>query len=1062
MSEPASSTRRCPYCDATNPLEAVSCASCKHSLPLGESEEATGYLPATRRPDSRQALPENSEAPTGYLTAPGRPDPDEKEAPTGYRTAPGSTELEGEAPTDYSPHPGRGAASGARREDGPLEVGQKFGRYHIIKLLGLGGMGAVYRAWDEELGVGVAVKIVRPEIATDPELARDLEKRFKRELLLARQVTHPNVVRIHDMGEIGGIKYITMPYVDGVELASILKKHQGGLPIEQVVRVARGVVAGLVAAHNAGVVHRDLKPANIMVENGTDQAMIMDFGIARSSAAGDPAEKPGVRLSQEALASGLTMAGAIVGTLEYMAPEQFRGEAVDHRADIYAFGLILYDLLTGRRRKGGARTAFEEAARREKKALPPLAELRPDTPAPLERIVTRCIQTDPAARYATTGELAADLDRLDEKGELRPLPKRFPKGFLVAASAVILAALVGTWQIARSRVPAAAPPPMSVLVADFDNRTGESGSTGAGVVTGTLETAMGTALEGASFVNLYSRRTAHQLAEEIGAGRPLDVSMARLVSAREGIKVVVGGTIERTSSGYGLKVEAIDPANGKVLGTATATAPSPERLLAAVNTAAARLRGALGDTTPESARMAAAETVTTSSLEALGAYVRAQELAANRKDREALEAFRQALELDPNFGRAYAGMGVLYFNGKDVANAQAAFDKALKLLDRMSDREKYRTLGSYYLGVALNYEKAVETYEALVKKYPADEVAHANLSLSYLYTGDVPRAIEQVREVLKLNPRSASDRYNLAIQSVYAGDFEGALAEGNRVIQDQPTYEQPYLPVALATLYKGDLDGARATYEKVEPLSPFGASLGRLGRADLMLYRGRYREALPVLQQGVAADEKAGNTGLLGPQYVALAETLLALGQKDKAVAAALKAAGLSEHESVRFPAALVLVEARRDAEAEKIAVAMENTLQSHMAAYAQLVRAAIAVRDKRLGPAVELFRQSLKRRDTWLGRFMLGKLYVDTGRYTEAIGDLDASMKRYGEAGDVFFYDFPTAHYLPPLYYYLARAQEALGSADAKANYQRFLALRGDADPRDPLAADAKKRLGS
>ena len=231
-------------------------------------------------------------------------------------------------------------------------------------------MGAVYRAWDEELGVGVAVKIVRPEIATDPEAARDLEKRFKRELLLARQVTHPNVVRIHDMGEIDGIKFITMPYVDGVELSSILKKNERGLPVEQVLTVARGVVSGLVAAHRAGVVHRDLKPANIMVETGTGQAMIMDFGIARSSAAGDPAEKPGVKPSQEALASGLTMAGAIVGTLEYMAPEQFRGEAVDHRADIYAFGLILYDVLAGRRRKGSARTAFEEAARREKKALP--------------------------------------------------------------------------------------------------------------------------------------------------------------------------------------------------------------------------------------------------------------------------------------------------------------------------------------------------------------------------------------------------------------------------------------------------------------------------------------------------------------------------------------------------------------------------------------------------------------------------------------------------------------------------------------------------------------------
>ncbi len=402
---------------------------------------------------------------------------------------------------------------------------------------------------------------------------------------------------------------------------------------------------------------------------------------------------------------------------------------------------------------------------------------------------------------------------------------------------------------------------MSVLVADFDNRTGESGSGGAGVVTGTLETAMGTALEGASFVNLYSRRTAHQLVEKIDPGRPLDVSMARLISAREGIKVVVGGTIERDPSGYALEVEAIDPANGKVLGSATAAAPSPERLLVAVNTAAARLRGALGDTTPESARMAAVETVTTSSLEALGAYVRAQELAAQGQDQEAIEQFQRAISIDPSFGRAYAGMGVIYYNLKDSANAQAAFDKALKLLDRMSDREKYRTLGTYYLGVALNYEKAVETYEALLKLYPADDVARANLGLAYLYQGDVQRAIVQIREVLKLNPRSTLDRYNLAIQSVYVGDFEGAVKEGTRGIDESPTYEQPYLAVALAKLFLGDLPGASDTYERVEQVSPSGGSLGRLGRADLLLYRGRYREALSLLQQSLELDEKAGQHG---------------------------------------------------------------------------------------------------------------------------------------------------------------------------------------------------------
>ncbi len=1044
MSEPVSSTRRCPHCGASSPQDAAACASCAHPLPPAEPE---------------------GEAPTELGTAPGRPEPDEDEVPTEFGTAPGQAGApDGETPTEYAPPSTAGGGGRARHEDGPLEVGQKFGRYLIIKLLGLGGMGAVYRAWDEELGVGVAVKIVRPEIATDPELARDLEKRFKRELLLARQVTHPNVVRIHDMGEIDGIKFITMPYVDGVELSALLKAKPDGLPVGQILTVARGIAAGLAAAHRAGVVHRDLKPANIMVESGTGQALIMDFGIARSAGSGDAPLAQGAKAVQGPAEAGLTMAGAIVGTLEYMAPEQFRGEAVDQRADIYAFGLILYDLLTGKSRRGRGRTALEEAARRTKEPLAPLAEVKPGVPGPLERIVTRCIQPDPVARYATTEELAADLERLDEHGNLKPVPKRLTKATVALGALAILAALAGTWQLARSRVPAEPPPATSVLVADFADRTGvesAGGEEGSLVAPGTLETAMGTALEGASFVNLYSRGTARDLIEKLDPGRPLDVPMARLISAREGIKVIVGGSLERDGSGYALKVEAIDPADGKVLGSARATAASPERLLAAVNTAGARLRGALGDTTPESAREAAAETVTTTSLEALAAYVRAQELASDRKDQEAIQAFQEAARLDPSFGRAYAGMGVTYFNLKDIPNAQAAFDKALKLLDRMGDRERYRTLGSYYLGVALNYEKAVETYEALIKLYPADEVAHANLSLSYLYTGDVPRAIEQVREVLKLNPRSTSDRYNLAIQSVYAGDFESALEEGARAIKDSPDYEQPYLPVALAKLFNGDEAGARETYEKVGAMSPFGASLGRLGRADLLLYRGRHKEALALLKQGIAVDEKDGSTGLLGPEYVALAEVQLALGQKGPAVAAALKAASLSEHESVRFPAALVLVEARRDAEAEKIAVEMENTLQAHMAAYAQLVRAAVAARDKRLGAAVELFRDSLKRRDTWLGRFMLGRLYVENGRYTEAIGELDACLKRRGEAGDVFFYDFPTARYLPPLYYYLARAQEALGGGDAKASYQRFVDLRGEADPRDSLVADARKRLG-
>ena len=241
-------------------------------------------------------------------------------------------------------------------------------------------MGAVYQAWDQVLDVAVAVKVIRPETMEDRDAALELERRFKRELLLARQVTHKNVVRIHDLGEIDGIKYITMPYIEGSDLATILKR-EGRLPLARALTIARQIVAGLASAHEAGIVHRDLKPANIMVGK-EDHALIMDFGIARLATAG-------------ATAFGATMAGAVIGTMEYMAPEQARGESVDHRADIYAFGLILYDMLVGRRH-AGAQSAITDLMSRMQQAPASPQSLDPNIPEAVDRIVVRCLQPDPS------------------------------------------------------------------------------------------------------------------------------------------------------------------------------------------------------------------------------------------------------------------------------------------------------------------------------------------------------------------------------------------------------------------------------------------------------------------------------------------------------------------------------------------------------------------------------------------------------------------------------------------------------------------------------------------
>ena len=302
--------------------------------------------------------------------------------------------------------------------------GQNLGdRYHIVKLLGLGGMGAVYQAWDEELGVVVAVKVIRPAADADPHAAQTLERRFKQELLLARQVTHRNVVRIHDLGEIHGIKYITMPYIQGEDLATILRR-EGKLSIDRTLKIARSMVSGLAAAHAAGVVHRDLKPANIMINAG-GEAMIMDFGIARSMTdAVAPAAVSSVSTGVRMQGYGQTMAGAVVGTVEYMAPEQALAAPVDQRADIYAFGLILYDLLLGRNRTRKAESTLTELYGRIKTAPPAPHSIDPGIPEAVNRIINRCVQPDPAARYQTTAELAEEIARLDDSGKPLPMVRR--------------------------------------------------------------------------------------------------------------------------------------------------------------------------------------------------------------------------------------------------------------------------------------------------------------------------------------------------------------------------------------------------------------------------------------------------------------------------------------------------------------------------------------------------------------------------------------------------------------------------------------------------------------
>jgi tetratricopeptide (TPR) repeat protein len=378
----------------------------------------------------------------------------------------------------------------------------------------------------------------------------------------------------------------------------------------------------------------------------------------------------------------------------------------------------------------------------------------------------------------------------------------------------------------------------------------------------------------------------------------------------------------------------------------------------------------------------------------------------------------------------------------------------------MTPREKYRTRGLYYLGIQRDYEQAISNYERLVSEYPADNMGYANLALAYLYVRNVKKAVEVGRKATEVYPANLLQRTNYATYSMYAGDFDTAIQQTQMVLGRNSAYEFAHLTLALSTLAKGDVAGARAAYARLAGVSPLGRSLASMGEADLEMYLGRHRRALEILSEGAARDEKEQSSSNLALKYVAIAEANLAIGQRSAATAAAEKALRRSKHESVLFPAARVMLAAGEPLKTLAVAASMEKSLQTHTRSYGRLLTAALALQRRRYPDAFDAIREALKAHDSWIGHALFAEAFNAAGQTAEAEEEWDRCVDRRGEATDVFFADTSTLRYLSPIYYWLGRAQEAVGTTDgARRSFNLFLNLRGDADPPDPLVADARQR---
>ena len=765
-------------------------------------------------------------------------------------------------------------------------------RYRIVALAGVGGMGMVYRAHDEQLDVDVALKVLRPEVAADP----GFRERFRKELLLARQVSHRNAVRIHDLGVAGDLLFLTMDYVPGRSLRALLEE-EGPLAPRRAVAIARQLAAALTAAHAEGVVHRDLKPANVLVDEG-GRAFITDFGVARSMTAAGP-----------------TQTGAVVGTPDYLSPEQARGEPVDGRSDVYALGILLFEMLSGRLPFAGDSYA-ERLAQRLGGEARDLAELGVAAPARLRAVVRRCLQRRPARRYQGAAELLRDLDALPATAAAEPRPARRRRERLLAPPAAGLAALalvfllvLAGWIVARTAgwLPGfvagtdtgrlsprsrSAGDPAATAVPGTPPKTGAPAASAATAVIAPRHVVAVLPLAdqtGRADLAWSSAGVAEMLAAALAESPALRVvDSLRLLRTADDLKLPRGPLSAAELRQLAELVEADRVVTGTVraaggvlrldLALAAVDLPVPalRPLHAEARDAAQvfRLVGELGERLRRQleagAAPAAAPVPLTSSSAAMAAYTDGLGRLSRADSLGARPALERAVAADPAFTAAWVRLAGCYQALGYAEKAQAAAARAAATPGAAAGRLGYEARAQLQQLQGAP-EAAQATLQQLVRSYPHDLEARLSLAEAYGQQGKLDEAVAALRQVVLSDPNHPRGWYLLSKCLIQQGKARQAIDETlvhAMVVQNRLGSEQGRADVlnALGVGYQemGDLDRAADNYRqaaalrrRIDDRRGYATSLKNL--ATLALVRGAHDEAERDLEQALEILQALGD-----------------------------------------------------------------------------------------------------------------------------------------------------------------------------------------------------------
>jgi serine/threonine protein kinase/tetratricopeptide (TPR) repeat protein len=955
-------------------------------------------------------------------------------------------------------------------------IGQHVSHYEIVSSLGSGGMGEVYEARDRRLGRRVALKFLPRELSRD---ARAVE-RLQREARIASSLNHPHICTIHDIDSHQDTHFIVMELLDGVPL-----KHRiqvGPLTVRELLTIAIQVAEALDAVHRLGIVHRDIKPANIFITRGS--AKVLDFGVAKLQAP-SPSGSTSMPTLPPRGGDAQTTDGVALGTVQYMAPEQARGDAIDGRSDLFSLGVVMYEMATGAPPFSGVTTAVIYDGILNKQPAPP-SVANGSIPPDLDRLIARAMAKDPGERHQTAAELIADLQRIygelsgevpigrtaeypaahpERPGATRPgrpvsdgthnpgavpalVRRNSPLGTWsrVAIPTALVVALVGAGAYWRAQQPHPLGERDTIVIGDFTNATGDP------VFDGALREAVDVQIRQSRWFNVLSeQRTIATLRQ---MRRPDDTpvagAVARELCQRAGAQAMIEGAITSIGSTYLITMDAQHCATGESLATEQAQPTGKDDVLAELGAATSRLRTSLGESLQSVERFdTPIQEATTASLPALRAYSLGVRARVREGDSAAIPFFREALELDPKFALAHARLSVVYENLGDRSLARDAARRAYDLREKVSEYERLYITTRFHDGVAGDLGKRIETLRLMTETFPRDFAARNNLGVAYLEMGRLEEAVDQFRRAVGLAPEQRLPNMNLANTLVHLGRMEDARAAFDR------------------TLAIGDSSDTRAgaymrayhARDAAEMARQYEA--GRRGgepwllsesRALTEAYGGRFASARQSLKQAVLDATEANRSGAVARGWLQLAYLELQAENPAAARDAAERAVPHDRDPRTVLQVAAVLALSGDAQRASALVGPVESeprldTITRDV--YLALAQAAIALRS---GDAIGAHHR-LDRSAAYDARYpeltWLRGLSHLAARDRAAIDDFRTLLAHPWRAGAVIY---------PAMQLHLARALAHAGDAAGSTSaYDSFLAGWTNADPDLALVRTAR-----